>query len=187
MGKWEGRIKLKDGTLTVVNRELANDVASASGEVLTLEKGQGVTLLSTPNEAEVEIDGKNYGKTSTLANIPPGQHTFVLSKSGYLKRSIKADVPENFNLTLNVDLALTEADLTDVNTPTITITPKLVVKNTPTGFLRVREKPNLNSKEVAQVKPNDELTLLEEVSTWYRVRLDDGTEGYVSSTYVNKK
>lgn len=184
---WEGRVKLKAGTLTVVNRELSSDPATASGELLTLEKGQGVTVLSSPTEADVEVDGKSYGKTPVLINIEQGEHTFILNRANYLKRSIKASVPPDYNLTLSVDLALSEADLTNVATEPTTSTPKVIVKNTPTGFLRVREKPSISAKEIAQVKPKDELVLLEETDGWFRVRLADGKEGYISATYADKK
>ncbi|MDO8576994.1 MAG: PEGA domain-containing protein [Candidatus Daviesbacteria bacterium] len=184
---WQGRVKLTPGTVTVINRDLASDQASSAGEVLTLDRGKGLTVISSPSEAEVEIDGKSYGKTPVTVNIDNGEHTILVSHSNYLKRSIRADLPVNFNLTVSVDLALSEADLSSTATPVITITPEVVVKQTPTGFLRLRDKPNLNGKEIAQVKPGDTLILLEEQGSWDRVRLSNGIEGYVSSTYVEKK
>ena len=184
---WQGKVKLTRGTVAIINRDLAKDIASSSGEILTLEKGRGMTVISNPSEAEVEIDGKIYGKTPISINLTPGEHTIVISHGNYLKRSIRASLPDNFNLTVSVDLALSEADLTTVSAPVITQTPQVVVKDTPTGFLRVRDKGSLTGKEIAQVKPGDTLILLEEGVTWDRVRLSDGTEGYVSSTYVEKK
>jgi hypothetical protein len=186
-GNWDGRVKLKTGTLTVINRELSPDQATSSGEILTLEKGQGVTVISSPSEADIEVDGKIYGKTPTLVNITSGEHTFVLSRANYLKRSIKAVVPEDFNLTLNVDLSLSEADLTNIPTEPQTQTTILIVKATPTGFLRVREKPTINSAEVVRLKPKDEVSLIEDLGDWYRIRLQNGKEGYVSAAYVDKK
>ena len=184
---WQGKIKLSGGTLTIINRELSKDTTSSAGEILTLKRGSGATVISSPDGANVEIDGKVYGKTPIRVDINPGEHIFNISKGSYLKRSINASVPENYNLILNVELALSEADLTNISTPVITQTSIVVVKNTPTGFLRVREKASVFSKEVAQVKPGDELVLLEELSAWDRVRLPDGKEGYVSTTYVEKK
>lgn len=184
---WQGKVKLTAQTLTIVNRDLAKDQASSSGEILTLDKGRGVTVVSNPSGAEVEIDGKVFGKTPLNINITSGEHIVNLSHPNYLKRSIKVTLPNNFNLTVSADLALSEADLTTVVAPVITQTPEVVVKQTPTGFLRVRDKGSLLGKEIAQVKPGDALILLEELPGWDRVRLSDGTEGYVSSTYVEKK
>lgn len=184
---WQGRVKLKAGTVTVVNRDIATDSASEAGEVLTLERGRGLTIVSNPTEALVEIDGKQYGKTPITVNIDNGEHTVLVSHPNYLPRSIRAALPANFNLTISVDLALSEADLTSTSAPVVTVTPEVVVKQTPTGFLRVRDKAGLNGKEVAQVKPGDTLVLLEEQGSWDKVRLSNGTEGFVSSIYVEKK
>lgn len=184
---WEGKVNLNAGTITVINRELALDIASSAGEILTMEKGKGVTVVSNPGGADVEVDGKNIGKTPITLNIDSGEHTFNISRTNYLKRSIRARLQQGYNLTINTDLALSEADLSTIAAPVITATPQLLVKNTPTGFLRVRDKGSLNSKEIAQVKPGDSLILLEELGNWDRVRLSDGTEGFVSAAYVEKK
>lgn len=184
---WQGKVTLTAGTVAVVNRDLAEDPTSASGEILNLNRGQGLTIVSSPSEAEIEIDGKAFGKTPVTIDINPGEHTILISHPNYLKRSIRADLPKNFNLTLSVDLALSEADLTTVANSVMTQTPEVYVKQTPTGFLRVRDKASLNGKEITQVKPGDTLILLEEQGSWDRVRLSNGTEGFVSATYVDKK
>lgn len=184
---WQGRVKLTPGTVTVLNRDLATSSAQEAGETLTLSRGKGLTIISNPQEADVEIDGKVYGKTPLSVEVDIGEHTVLVSHTNYLKRSLRANLPANFNLTVSVDLALSEADLTAIQTPVITQTPEVSVKQTPTGFLRVRDKPSLNGKEIAQVRPGDTLILLEELGAWDRIRLSDGTEGYVSSAYVEKK
>lgn len=184
---WQGQVKLTPGTVTVINRDLADDPSSAAGETLTLNRGRGLTIISNPTGAAVEIDGKAYGNTPLTTDIETGQHTILLSQTNYLKRSIRADLPNNFNLTVSVNLALSEADLSATTTPAINVTPEVIVKQTPTGFLRVRDKASLNGKEIAQVKPGESLVLLEELGSWDRVRLTNGTEGFVSSAYVEKK
>lgn len=183
---WQGNIKLTPQTMAIINRDLAHDQASSSGEVLTLDRGRGVTVISSPNSAEVEIDGKSVGKTPISVNLASGEHTLVISHPNYLKRSIKATLPAGFNLTISTDLALSEVDLTTVSAPVITQTQEVVVKTTPTGFLRVRDLASLNGKEIAKVNTGEKLILLEEVAGWDRVRLSNGTEGFVSLSYVEK-
>lgn len=185
--RWEGKVKLNGGTVTVINRDLAQGSASSAGEILSLNKGKGITVISNPMAAEVEIDGKSWGKTPVWADIEKGEHMILVSRANYLKRSIKANLPAGYSLTAAVDLALSEADLTNIQTPAITQTPMVTVKSTPTGFLRVRDKPNLKGLEISRVKPGDTLILLSEDGAWYRVRLSDNTEGYVSASYVEKK
>ena len=184
---WQGKVKLTPKTLTIINRDLAKDPSSSAGEILTLEKGEGITVISSPSESDVEIDGKTYGKTPTNIKLDSGEHTIVISHSNYLKRSIRANLPDNFKLIISVDLSLSEADLTTTTTEVITQTPEVKVLNTPTGFLRVRDKASTAGKEITRVNVGDSLILLEELSGWDRVRLSDGTEGYVSSSYVEKK
>ncbi len=186
--KWEGKVSLTPGVVTVVNRELTSDIASSAGEVLTLEKGQGVTVVSNPSGADIEIDGKSMGKTPVTLSIDSGEHTFNVSHANYLKRSIRAQFQKGYNLTIVADLALSESELPAASPmPVATQTPQVTVTNTPTGFLRVRDQASLNGKEVAQVKPGDDLILLEETGSWDKVRLPNGTEGYVSASYVTKK
>lgn len=184
---WQGKVKLKSGTITSISRDLSKDQASSAGEILTLEKGTGLTVISNPDEAQVEIDGKTYGKTPITIDLKTGEHIIVVSHSNYLNRSIKASLPENFNLTVSVDLGLSEADLTSIAAPVITQTPQVIVAKTPTGFLRVRDKASIGGKEIGRINSGDTLILLEELSGWDRVRLSDGTEGFVSSVYVSKK
>lgn len=184
---WQGKIKLTPNTLSVINRDLSKDITSSAGEILTLERGKGITVVSSPSGAEVEVDGKAYGKTPLTINVDSGEHNLFISHPNYLKRSISANLPKGFNLTISSDLALSEADLTTFTAPTITTTPEVVVKKTPTNFLRVRDKASIQGKEIAQVKPGDVLILLSEEGDWDRVRLSDGKEGYVSASYVEKK
>ncbi len=184
---WRGKVRLTPQTVTIINRDLAKDQASSSGEILTLDRGRGMTVISNPSDADIEIDGKVYGKTPMSVNLTSGDHTILVSHANYLKRSIRANLPDKYNLTVSVDLALSEADLTIVSSPVITQTPEVVVKDTPTGFLRVRDKASLSGREITQVKPGDRLILLEELGGWMRVRLSDDTEGFVSSAFVEKK
>lgn len=183
---WEGTVSLTSGTLSIINREIAPSVASSSGEILTLYPGKGAVIASSPPGSEVEIDGRVYGKTPlSVSDLTPGDHTFVLSHSSYLKRSIRASLPPKMSLHIAVDLAISEINLTVPAAPVVS--SSLVIKQTPTGFLRVREKPSLNAKEVGRVAPGDTVTLVEELSGWVKIKLENDIEGYVSSQYVQKQ
>lgn len=184
---WQGSVKLNGGTVAIINRDLANDIPSSAGEVLTLKKGKGITLISNPKDAKVTVDGSEVGTSPLNVNLKSGEHTIIIDHPNYIKRSIRVNLPDGYNLTIVADLALSEADLSTVSIPVIKTTPEVIVKNTPTGFLRVRDKPSLLGKEISRVKVGDELILLEEDGAWDRIRLSNGVEGYVSSTYVEKK
>ncbi|MCL4366784.1 PEGA domain-containing protein [Patescibacteria group bacterium] len=189
-GAWLNRVNLNGGTLTVVNRELGGGEASSSGEVLTLVKGSGVVITSQPSGADVQIDGKLSGQTPlSVASLIPGEHIFLLSHDNYLKRSIRALIPNKMTLNIDVDLAMSELTLAQTAAkiaPTTVVSAKLVVGPTPNGFLRVRDQPSTSGKEIARAKTGDSLVMLAEDQGWYKVRLADGTEGYVSADYVQK-
>lgn len=183
---WQGKVQLTADTEAIVNRDLSVDQSSSAGEILTLDRGHGITIVSNPGDADVEIDGTLQGKTPIAQNLASGEYTILVSHANFLKRSIRVNVPNNFNLTISVDLGLSEPDLATIQTPVITRTLEVLVKQTPTGYLRVRDKPSLNGTEIGQVKPGDKLILLEEQGAWDRIKLPDNTEGYVFSVYVEK-
>lgn len=187
-GSWEGLVQLFGGTVAIINREIAPSIASSSGEILMLSQGQGVVVASTPNGSEVEIDGKSYGITPlTVSNLEPGEHTFLVSHNGYLKRNIKATLPANLLLRIDIDLAINDNLVEQkITAPATLNTVSLLVKQTPTGFLRVRSKPSTQSSEVGRVSAGERLTLVEELSGWMKVKLASGVEGYIASNYVQK-
>ncbi len=184
---WQGQVRINEGTLSVVNREIAENQASASGEILTLNAGSGAVITSTPTGSGVEVDGKNVGNTPlSLSSLTMGDHTFTLSHDGYLKRSIRAFVPDKLKLNLDVDLAISEVDLSTVVAPPVQVEQQMVVKSTPTGFLRVRDKAGLDGQEVERVNPGTTVTFIEERNGWTKVTLPDGKQGYVSSQYLSR-
>lgn len=185
---WRGKIRLISGTLSVVNRELAASLASSSGEIMTLYSGSGAVVTSTPGGATVEIDGQPYGKTPlSVAGLPFGGHTFILSKDSFISRSIRATSPKNLTLHLNVDLAVSEANLGNLAVPTTISEVKAIVAKTPTGFLRVRDKPSLSGTEIGRVLTGESLIILEELPGWMKIKFANGSEGYVASSYVQKQ
>jgi uncharacterized protein YgiM (DUF1202 family) len=187
--QWEGNVKLSGGTLSVVNRDIATNSAEASGEVISLDRGKGVAVTSNPTGVTVTVDGENKGLTPLYVdNLTAGEHQFLLAKDNYLKRSVRAVVTDGYSLSLNIDLAQLEMVLPQSPTALISTNQLLIVKETPTGFLRVRQSPSTSGDEVARVSPGDSLTLEEETNdSWWKVKTTDGKEGYVSTQYITKK
>lgn len=185
---WQGIILTTPGTVSLLSREIAGSIASSSGEALVLKKGKGVFITSTPLGVRVEIEGKVYGETPLMiSDLAAGEYVFLLSHPGYDKRQIKAVLPSEMMLNINSDLAVAEVDLGVSNhLPKVNTEVKLTVKQTPTGFLRVRDKPSMTGQELARVLPGESLILLEELGAWDKIRTSLGIEGYVSGMYVTK-
>ena len=184
---WQGLVKLNSGTLTYVNRELSKTQTSSAGDVISLEKGKGVSILSNPTGAQVSVDGQDKGFSPIwIDELSPGEHLFMLTKGSFTPRTIRSVVTQGYRLNISVDLLISSVDVTKIDTPPVLPQVQLVVIQTPTGFLRVRSAPDINSSEVARVSPGDKLTQIEDLTSWKKVKLTDGKEGYVSSSYVEK-
>ena len=58
---------------------------------------------------------------------------------------------------------------------------------TPNGWLRVRQGPGTNYPEIAKVNSGEKFAVLEEKDGWFKIRLEEGQEGWVSSQYAQKE
>lgn len=183
---WSGNVPLYEGVITVVNRELSENSATASGEVISLQKGRGVLVISNPTEVLVSVDGVEKGKTPIELDLELGAHNFILTRASYSPRTIKANTSSEYKLIISVDLSLDQADLTKIETQPLMVSREVIILQTPTGFLRVRKAPNTSSAEVGRVDTGEKLFLIEEVGGWMKIRMSDGKEGYVSGSYTNK-
>ena len=64
--------------------------------------------------------------------------------------------------------------------------PYVKIKDTPTGWLRVRIEPSLTATEAAKVNPSQMFSLLDEQEGWYKIRYQTGKEGWISAQYAEK-
>ncbi len=105
--KFITKVKLTEGTLAVVNRELSTDVLSQAGETLTLTpNSQGFMIITDPNEANVTIDGRYSGKTPKLASdLANGDHKVLVSKKGYVSREFAIKTSSKYQVVAEVTLA----------------------------------------------------------------------------------
>ena len=64
--------------------------------------------------------------------------------------------------------------------------PYVTIKETPTGWLRVRADASTTSAEVARVNPGESYPLVEEKSGWYQITYTTGKDGWISGQYAEK-
>lgn len=184
---WQGKVKLNAGTVTTINRDLAETQSSSSGEIFILKKGTGAIITSNPSDAHFSVDGIDTGQTPiSLPEISEGEHTFSLSHDGFVSRNVKAVVPSGYLLQIQVDLKLKEYTKEALPTPNIIMPVKLKVTQTPLGYVRVRENPSVSSPEVARLTEGIEVDLIEELPGWYKIKLQNGEVGYINSSLVQK-
>lgn len=208
---WEGKVNLASGIKVVINRNLTADRSEASGEVLTLEKIDSrdkalLAVVSMPGQAVVKIDGEPKDFTPALfEDLTPGNYQVVISSPGYQEKTIAAKTIAGYKLVIDVQLvkemegieeATESAELEENLTPTPTVkaktspvleleAPYIKIKDTPTGWLRVRSKPSTASEEVGRVNPGETYPYLdEEENGWFKIEYETDKEGWVAGTYV---
>ena len=66
------------------------------------------------------------------------------------------------------------------------LTDKVEILPTGVGWLRVRSESNLSSAEVTKVNVGEKFLILKEETGWVKIRVDEETEGWVSSDFTKK-
>lgn len=213
---WNGKIIIYKNSLTYVNRELGSSDILSSGEIFTTTKmekpgkpGFGEIYVETePQGAIISLDNDEKGVASLiLSDVIKGDHELSVYMPGFSRRTQKVNIDASYRVNASFKLAM------DVNQqkPTPTKSPEnkvatesasvnkgsiIKIKDTPQGWLRVREDASINASESAKIKPGEKYNLLEEKDGWYKIKfngningLESGqfTEGWVSSEYSSKE
>ena len=156
-------------------------------------------MTTAPDGATVIVDDQTRGVTPlSVSDIAPGDHTMSITSSGFLSRSLKAKTTSGYRLIANLKLALSAGgQATPSPTPTPEATssatqvpdppkPFVLIKDTPTGFLRVRIEPSTGATESARVNPGEKYTYFDTQNAWYQIKYDGKNTGWVSGQYVEK-
>ena len=195
------RVRINSGVLTAVERTFLPG-SYASSYILTLEKTNSsdpeIFIASIPDGALISFDGKEEGITPlSLRSISASEHELEIQKQGFSKKTVRVRAVPSYKLVLNVILGTQGADetvesqpeagppLAETPTPTKINQALVTIKNTPVGFLRVRESPSTAAKEIGRVNPGETFELIEENASWFKIKLEDG-EGWVSKIYSEK-
>lgn len=200
---WETRIKLVNDSLTYVSRDIGKSEENSGHHILWLEKlpsiesGQ-IAVVSEPNGAKVSVDGIEKGFTSLIIkNIPQGDRKIIISSEGYSDQIINGKIRGGFRLNASVKLARKEISPASPSaSPTATASaqiatssglqkPYVLIKQTGTGFLRVRFGPTITASESTRVNPGDKFPLVAEENGWTKVKIAS-ISGWVNDQYIQK-
>lgn len=198
---YETRVKTVAGVKTIVRRILGGEEEKASGEIISFKKASSssadFSIISTPDAASVFIDNKFIDSTPLkVTDLSPGVHKIQIKAQGYESREFEIQIIQGYKLTAIVALArlndtssflpsnLIQNETSDDNTSD-NETQKLKILSTPTDYLRVRELPTTNSKEIGQARPGQTYEYIEtsEDKLWHKIVFQDDTIGWVSSEY----
>ena len=133
------------------------------------------------NINEIEFALSNIEKTgiepTDNANVfyIEGKVTLVLNE--LIEKAIKAEEPSG-GIEPKKEIAPIEK---------VEEKPKVVISDTSTGGLNVREGPGTNYPKIDLVYPGETYPQLDEFEGWYKIELGDSQEGWVYSQYADRE
>lgn len=171
-----------------------------------------LSVISDPDKVNLAVDGTPRGFTPlSKLSLSPGSHQLSLTSPGFKPLTLDVQTIAGYNLLVNAQLAQ-EIILLEANTASSSATPSattpssspssapttsssssqsslqrpyVVIKETGTGWLRVRNQPNTTtSEEIGKVNVGEKLKFIEANDTgWYKVIFED-KEGWISGRYA---
>jgi len=148
-------------------------------------------------------------------DLKPGSHQVTVAAPGYKERTLSAKTVAGYKLIVSVQLAqkiegiaqvtpslelnpATTSKFTATSTPSPKSTPKVtpeptvaiekpyvMIKETPTGWLRVRQEPSTSATELTKINPGETYPYLnEEENGWYKIEYATDKEGWISKVYA---
>lgn len=205
LASWQGNITISPDILTYISATLAQSEFATAVDTLSLEKITSklaeVAVTTNPDGATVVLDGATKGISPlSIPNITAGDHTLAITSLGFLPRNLKIKTTAGYKLNATVRLALTgespqEASPSSTPIPSPTKTsgaatdpakPFVTIKDTPTGFLRVRMEPSTSASEAARINPGEKYHVEDEKTGWYQIKYDAKNLGWISGQYATK-
>lgn len=206
---WQGKISIYKNSLTYVDRELGSSDLTSAGVTFTTikmtaqpkKKDTGEVEVETePSGAIVYLNNDEKGISPLiLSEVPKGEHELSVYVPGFFRRTQKINVEPFFRTSGKFKLALDqsqkkidniadqEAAASAAAVDKASDQTTIVIKDTPTGWLRVREKPSTNASESARVNPKDTFAVLDEQDGWYLIEYEKDKKGWVSGQYAEKQ
>lgn len=210
---WQAKISVGANLLTYVNAVLSESELSSAVDVLWLEKSvvgkPELSVITNPDGASVVLDDVTKGITPlTISDMTAGDHMLTVTSPGFLTRTMKVKLTAGYKLIASMKLALSAGGVpqpeatpaaTTSTTPTPTLKsgaaatssatpqkPYVLIKDTPTGFLRVRMEPSTAATEAGRVNPGEKYHLFNSQTGWYQISHDGTNKGWISAQYADK-
>lgn len=185
---WEREIKLENNISTVINWDFSNN---GSGYILSMEKSGGKSSLlvnSIPSNAAVSVEGELKGYTPIkINNLESGDKNVVINYSGHKAVDLIVKILDGYQLIIDSKLKTESIAEKNIVTPSPIINKNsLLIKETETGWLRVRQEANNNSPEIGRVKPKEKYEILSENKDWYQIQFEASASGWISAKYAEK-
>ncbi len=198
--EWKKTVELQNNINTVINWQFGDNEGGSSGYILYLEKtgDKKASLLvnATPNKSTIKIDGEVKGLSPLkVSELNDGDRQLTISYVGHKDINVFMKAISGYQLIVNAKLAEEKNKVEQVVEPkneannselSVDQGQKVKIKETETGWLKVRELNSSSSKEVTRVNPGESYPLLDEKNDWYKISLGNRGEGWISASYAEK-
>lgn len=189
------KIRLRDGSASVVYWDFGENEEESGGYVLSMEKtgnnkSVGMIVSSVPNKSILSADDKILDYTpKKVDDLGEGDKKITISFPSYKSLNIFLRGIPGYQFIIESKLAKEKINETlPVEEEIISSLDKvkmIMIKNTETGWLRVRDTDSSSGKEITRVKPGETFEFLEEKEDWTKIKIDEDKSGWVSSNYVD--
>jgi uncharacterized protein YgiM (DUF1202 family) len=198
---FEEKITINKSTLTVVDREFLEGL-QGNGSVITLspisdKKTSELLVISVPKDANVFLDNNAVGTTPLiLKDVTESDHNLSVTKDGYKDRTIGIRTVTGYKVTSLISLGINPIVSSPSAAPIASIPAtatiqKVLILDTPNGFLRVRESNSTESPEITRVSEGETFELIDDKQGWFEIKLNspagEGKTGWISSQYAKKQ
>ncbi len=159
-----------------------NDIATSEHLILVSSPG----YLDKSIKAKV-FEGYDLSASIQLARLPKTQ---ILNDKDSIKedKSKKDKIEDDEVIDEDIEIRGEKKDNEDNSKNKLNdiSKPYVIIQDTPTGWLNVREKPTTTTDNIIQkVDPGDKYPFVElNDSGWYQIKLDSGDKGWISGKYA---
>lgn len=186
------------------NQSEISVVTDPDGASITLDgESKGISPIAvtgiSAGEHVIAVASPGFASRSIKAKTTEGYKLFISMKLALSSSQsiVTMETPEATQSASPSATLQTKPATKSTPTPSLKVSPTLgvtqeplkpfaLIKDTPTGFLRVRFEPSTQASETARVNPGEKYTILDTENGWYQITLDDGTKGWISGQYATK-
>ncbi|MFA7676241.1 MAG: PEGA domain-containing protein, partial [Candidatus Shapirobacteria bacterium] len=168
--EWKRKIDLQNNINTVIDWQFGDDINGDSGYILYLEKTgdkKSSLLVNTdPDKTTVKVDGQAKGISPIKINdIGEGDKQLSVSFPGYKDVNVFMKSINGYQLIIDAKLAIEKNNIDQIidyqkesTISSLIMAGKITIKETETGWLRVRDKDSNSGIEITRVKPGESYT-----------------------------
>lgn len=187
------------------NQSEISVVTSPDGASISVDgESKGITPSSlsgiSPGDHTIAVSSPGFAPRSFKAKTTAGYKLFVIMKLSLSSQTIDISPLLSASQSASPSGVLSPTPSGAVKTtpiPTGKVTPSpeaisnpakpyVVIKDTPTGFLRVRVEPTTSASEAARVKPGEKYSILDTKNGWFQISVNESLSGWISGQYGTK-